>query len=288
VSLPLEITAEVRRIVRLLARDLGVVGLLNLQLAVRDGLVYVLEANPRASRTVPFISKATGVGWAALAAQVCCGARLADLGAVDGVPLGVAVKMPVFPFDRFPGVDPLPGPEMRSTGEVMGMAETFGEAYAKAAIGAGLALPPSGTVFLSVADADKPRATSLAARLEELGFALVATQGTAAALARDGIESRVVYKVSEGRPHAVDLMVNGEIQMVINTATGSRAHRDGVAIRRGALEHRIPYVATVAGAFAAGEAIAALRRGALEPRSLQTWQARATTRRQDRRGAASS
>jgi carbamoyl-phosphate synthase large subunit len=279
VSLPLEITAEVRRIVRLLARELGVVGLLNLQLAVRDGLVYVLEANPRASRTVPFISKATGVPWAALAAQVCCGARLPELGVADGVPLGVAVKMPVFPFDRFPGVDPLPGPEMRSTGEVMGMADTFGEAYAKAAVGAGLALPLAGTVFLSVADADKPRATSLAARLEELGFALVATQGTAAALARAGITSRVVYKVSEGRPHAVDLMVNGEIQMVINTATGSRAHRDGVAIRRGALEHRIPYVATVAGAFAAGEAIAALRRGALEPRSLQTWQARATTQR---------
>jgi carbamoyl-phosphate synthase large subunit len=286
VSLPLEITAEVRRIVRLLARELGVAGLLNLQLAVRDGLVYVLEANPRASRTVPFISKATGVPWAALAAQVCCGARLADLDVADGVPLGVAVKMPVFPFDRFPGVDPLPGPEMRSTGEVMGMADTFGEAYAKAAVGAGLALPLAGTVFLSVADFDKPRATSLAARLEELGFGLVATQGTAAALARDGIASKVVNKVSEGRPHAVDLMVNGEIQMVINTATGSRAHRDGVAIRRGALEHRIPYVATVAGAFAAGEAIAALRRGALDPCSLQAWQARAGAQRRPARGAA--
>ena len=286
VSLPLEITAEVRRIVRLLARELGVVGLLNLQLAVRDGLVYVLEANPRASRTVPFISKATGVEWAALAAQVCCGAHIADLDVADGVPLGVAVKMPVFPFDRFPGVDPLPGPEMRSTGEVMGMAETFGEAYAKAALGAGLALPLSGTVFLSVADADKPRATSLAARLEELGFKLVATQGTAAALGRDGITAGVVHKVSEGRPHAVDLMVNGKIQMVINTATGSRAHRDGVAIRRGALEHRIPYVATVAGAFAAGEAIAALRGHALEPRSLQAWQGRARARRRHDGGAA--
>ncbi len=286
VSLPLEITAEVRRIVRLLARELGVVGLLNLQLAVRDGVVYVLEANPRASRTVPFISKATGVDWAALAAQVCCGARLADLAVADGVPLGVAVKMPVFPFDRFPGVDPLPGPEMRSTGEVMGMAETFGEAYAKAALGAGLALPLSGTVFLSVADADKPRAASLAARLEELGFELVATHGTAAALGRDGIAAGTVHKVSEGRPHAVDLMVNGKIQMVINTATGSRAHRDGGAIRRGALEHRIPYVATVAGAFAAGEAIAALRGRALEPRSLQAWQGRASARRRQDGGAA--
>ncbi len=279
VSLPLEVTAEVRRIVRLLARELGVVGLINAQLAVRDGLVYVLEANPRASRTVPFISKATGVAWASLAAQVCCGARLSDLAVADGVPLGVAVKMPVFPFDRFPGVDPLPGPEMRSTGEVMGMAETFGEAYAKAALGAGLSLPLEGKVFLSVADADKPRATALAARLEELGFALLATQGTAAALGRDGISARPVHKVSEGRPHAVDLMVNGEIQMVINTASGSRAHLDGVAIRRGALEHRVPYVATVAGAFAAAEAIAALRRGVLELRSLQAWQSRAAAQR---------
>jgi len=279
VSLSLEVSAEVRRIARLLARELGVVGLLNLQLAVRDGLVYVLEANPRASRTVPFISKATGVAWAALAAQVCCGARLSDLGIADGTPFGVAVKMPVFPFDRFPGVDPLPGPEMRSTGEVMGMAETFGEAYAKAAQGAGLALPVAGTVFLSVADGDKPRATPLAARLEELGFQLLATQGTATGLERDGIKARVVHKVSEGRPHVVDLMVNGEIQVVINTATGSRARRDGIAIRRGALEHRIPYVATVAGGFAAAEAIAALRRGALEPRSLQAWQARADAQR---------
>jgi carbamoyl-phosphate synthase large subunit len=279
VSLPLEVSAEVRRIARLLARELGVVGLLNLQLAVRDGLVYVLEANPRASRTVPFVSKATGVPWAALAAQVCCGARLADLGVADGVPLGVAVKMPVFPFDRFPGVDPLPGPEMRSTGEVMGMAENFGEAYAKAAQGAGLALPLAGSVFLSVADADKPRATPLAARLEELGFRLLATNGTAAALERDGIRARVVRKVSEGRPHVADLMVNGEIQLVINTPSGSRARRDGSAIRRGALEHRVPYVATVAGAFAAAEAIAALRRGPLEPRSLQAWQAQSKASR---------
>ncbi|HUK12468.1 MAG TPA: carbamoyl-phosphate synthase large subunit [Thermoanaerobaculaceae bacterium] len=281
VSLPLETTAEVRRIARLLARELGVVGLLNLQLAVRDGAVYVLEANPRASRTVPFISKATGVPWAALAAQVACGARLAELGVADGVPLGVAVKMPVFPFDRFPGVDPVLGPEMRSTGEVMGMAESFGESYAKAALGAGLALPLSGAVFLSVADADKPRVTALAARLGELGFRLIATQGTAAVIERDGIATRRVNKVSEGRPNVVDLMVNGEIQLVVNTATGSRAHKDGAAIRRGALEHRIPYVATVAGAFAAAEAIAALRGGIPEPRSLQAWRAAA------RRGAGS-
>jgi carbamoyl-phosphate synthase large subunit len=275
VSLGLEISAEVRRIARLLARELGVVGLINVQLAVRDGQVYVLEANPRASRTVPFISKATGVPWAVIAAQVSTGARLKELGVADGVPSGVAVKMPVFPWDRFPGVDPLPGPEMRSTGEVMGLAETFGEAFAKAALGAGVKLPLAGAVFLSLADGDKTRAAALAARFEELGHELLATAGTARTLAVAGISARVVNKVSEGRPHVVDLMVNGEIQLVINTATGSRAHRDGIAIRRGALEHGIPYVATVPGAFATAEAIAALRRGAVSVRPLQSWHGRA-------------
>lgn len=271
VSLSFEVLAEIRRITRLLARDLGVKGLLNVQLAVKDGLVYVLEANPRASRTVPFLSKATGVPWATVAARLCCGARLADLGVSDGQPLGVAVKMPVFPFDRLPGVDPRLGPEMRSTGEVMGIADSFGAAYAKAALGAGLRLPAGGTVFLSLADTDKPRAPAVAARFQELGFALLATRGTAAALAREGIEAATVAKVSEGRPHAVDVMVNGGIQLVVNTASGSRARRDGATIRRGAVEHAIPYVATVAGAFAAAEAIAALRAGGLAPRSLQAW-----------------
>jgi len=273
VSLSLEVLAEVRRITRALARELGVVGLLNVQLAVRDGAVYVLEANPRASRTVPFISKATGVPWAVLAARVCCGARLAELDVRDGVPLGVAVKMPVFPFDRFPGVDPRLGPEMRSTGEVMGMARSFGEAYARAALAAGLALPCRGRVFLSLADLDKPRAVPLAARLLELGFSLVGTRGTAAVCREAGLELEVVNKVSEGRPHVVDAMINGDIALVVNTASGSRAHRDGTAIRRGALEYRIPYVATVAGAFAAAEAIALLQKGLGPPRSLQEWAA---------------
>jgi carbamoyl-phosphate synthase large subunit len=275
VSLGLEISAEVRRIARLLARELGVVGLINVQLAVRDGVVYVLEANPRASRTVPFISKATGVPWAALAARVSCGARLVELGVHDGVPAGIAVKMPVFPWDRFPGVDPLPGPEMRSTGEVMGLADSFGEAFAKAALGAGLTMPDGGALFLSLADGDKSRAAALAARFEELGFRLLATGGTAATLGQHGIRADQVKKVSEGRPNVVDRMVNGEIQLVINTASGSRAHRDGIAIRRGALEHGVPYVATVPGAFAMAEAIAALRRGAISVRPLQAWHARA-------------
>jgi len=271
VSLPLEILAEVRRITRLLARKLVVVGLFNMQLAVRDGTVYVLEVNPRASRTIPFISKVTGVPWAELAAQVCCGVPIADLGISDGVPMGVAVKMPFFPFDRFPGVDPLLGPEMRSTGEVMGMSKSFGESYLKAALSVGLQLPKKGTVFLSVANADKLRIVSLAARFEELGFTILATYGTAEILARNGILVNYVYKVSEGRPHVVDLMINGKIQLVVNTTTGSSAHKDGIKIRCGALEHHIPYVATVAGGFAAAEAISALVKNKITVRSLQQW-----------------
>ena len=271
VSLSLETTAEVRRIVRLLARELGVVGLLNVQLAVRDGRVFVIEANPRASRTVPFISKATGVAWASVAARVACGARLADLAISDGVARGVAVKMPVFPFDRFPGVDPRLGPEMRSTGEVMGLAATFGEAFAKAAEGAGLGLPAQGSVFLSLTEADKPRAAALASRFLELGFGLLATDGTVAALTAAGIGSQRVGKVSEGRPHVVDFMIDGKVALVINTTTGSGSRKDGAAIRRGALEHRVPYVATVAGAFAAAEAIAVLRHGVPGVYSLQSW-----------------
>ena len=267
-SLSLELLAEVRRLSRQLALELGVVGLANLQLAIKDGDVYVLEANPRASRTVPFVSKATGVPWATVAARVCCGAKLRDLALGDGRPVGVAVKMPVFPFDRFPGADPLLGPEMRSTGEVMGLGTTFGEAFAKAALASGLRLPPGGNVFLSLADPDKPRARALASRFRELGFGLLATRGTAAVLREAGFAVSPVKKVSEGRPHAVDLMVNGEIQLVVNTAAGGTAHRDGQLIRRGSLEHRIPYVATIPGAFAVAEAIAS---SSFTLRPLQAW-----------------
>ncbi len=269
-SLSLELAAEVRRVARLLALELGVVGLCNLQLAVKDGEVWVLEANPRASRTVPFVSKATGVAWAALAARVCCGAQLKDLGVKDGQPLGVAVKMPVFPFDRFPGADPMLGPEMRSTGEVMGLGSSFGEAFAKAALAAGMELPRGGQVFLSLAEPDKARAKALASRFHELGFGLLATRGTAAVLREAGFTVRTVNKVSEGRPHAVDLMVNGEIQLVVNTAAGGLAHSDGRLIRRGALEYRIPYAATVPGAFALAEAIACRQ---LRWAPLQAWMA---------------
>jgi len=270
VSLPLELRAEIRRQVRLIALELGVVGLLNVQLAIQEGTVFVLEVNPRASRTVPFLARATGVPWAEVAARVACGARLDRLGVGDGAPRDVAVKVPVFPFERFPGVDPLPGPEMRSTGEVMGRGRTFGEAFAKAALAAGWRLPSGGTVLLSLADRDKPRVPAVAARFEELGFALAATAGTAAALEAAGIGPvRRVAKVGEGAPDIPALLEGGEIQLVVNTASGGRARRDASSIRRAALDAGVLNLTTVPGAFAAAEAIEALARGDLEPRALQ-------------------
>jgi carbamoyl-phosphate synthase large subunit len=270
VSLPLELQAELRRQVRLLALALGVHGLMNVQFAIRDGVVFVLEVNPRASRTVPFLSRATGVPWAELAARVCAGARLADLGVRDGVPTEVAVKLPVFPFERFPGVDPLPGPEMRSTGEVMGRGRTFGEAFAKAAIAAGWRLPTDGRVLLSLADRDKARLPALASRFAELGFRIAATEGSAAELADHGYDDVLeVAKIGQGAPDIPELLATGEIQLVVNTAAGRRAARDAGSIRRAALDAGVVYVTTIPGAYAAAEAVAARRRGPLTVRALQ-------------------
>jgi len=270
-SLSTKILTEIKAATILLAKELKVVGLLNIQFAVRDELVYILEANPRASRTVPFTSKATGVPWATLAAQLCCGTSLASLNIHDGAPFGVSVKMPVFPFDRFPNVDPILGPEMLSTGEVMGIAGNFGEAYAKAAIAAGLKLPQHGAVFLSISDMDKPRIIPLAEYLIKLGFTILATNGTAKFLKANSIESEVVYKVSEFRPNAIDLMINGRIQLIVNTITGSSAHHDGMNIRKGAIEYHIPYITTIEGALAATKAITVLQNKKLTQYSLQEW-----------------
>ncbi|MCG6961863.1 MAG: carbamoyl-phosphate synthase large subunit [Acidobacteria bacterium] len=270
VSLPLELQAELRRQVRLLALALGVRGLMNVQFAIQEGKVFVIEANPRASRTVPFLARATGVPWAEIAARVCAGARVADLGIEDGVPTEMAVKLPVFPFERFPGVDPLPGPEMRSTGEVMGRGRTFGEALAKAALAAGWRLPRTGGVLLSLADRDKERLPALAARFEELGFALLATEGSALALGAAGIDGvRPVAKVGQGEGDIPALLGADEIHLVVNTTAGRRAHRDAGSIRRAALEAGVPYLTTIPGAHAAAEAIAALRRGLVTVRPLQ-------------------
>ncbi len=270
VSLPLELQAELRRQVRLLALALEVRGLINVQFAIQESTVYVIEVNPRASRTVPFLARATGTPWAELAARICAGATLAGLGVQDGVPAEVAVKLPVFPFERFPGVDPLPGPEMRSTGEVMGRGRSFGEAFAKAALAAGWRLPDGGRVLLSLADRDKARLPALAARFLELGFTLSATEGTAAVLEEAGFaDVERAYKVGRGRPDIPELLAAGAVQLVVNTAAGRRAAEDAGSIRRAALDAEVLYFTTIPGAHAAAEAVAALRRGPLSVRALQ-------------------
>jgi carbamoyl-phosphate synthase large subunit len=259
-----------RDIARRLALRLGVVGLMNVQFAMKDGRIYVLEVNPRASRTVPFIAKAVGVPLVKIAVRVMTGKTLDELGFTEEpeVP-GVFVKAPVFPFRRFPGTDPVLGPEMKSTGEVMGVSSAFGNAFAKAWLGAGHKLPQTGTAFLSVHDRDKPPLLPIARRLAELGFQLAATAGTAVFLESHGLEVRTMLKVHEARPHVVDHMINGEIALVINTPLGRASHEDDGAIRRAALKHDIPCITTLSGATAAAEGIAALQKDGLSVRPLQ-------------------
>jgi carbamoyl-phosphate synthase large subunit len=270
-SLKAETIAEIERQTVALARGLKVRGLMNVQYAVQNGDIYVLEVNPRASRTVPFVAKAIGMPVAALAARVMAGETLASLKLEKPKLHHIAVKEAVLPFARFPGVDTVLGPEMRSTGEVMGLDANFGRAFAKSQIGAGLKLPLSGTVFISVKDADKDFALAPARALKDMGFELLATRGTAKFLQSEGLEVRVVNKVLEGRPHVVDAIKNGEVQLVFNTTEGSQALSDSLSIRRTALQMKVPYYTTVAGAAAATEAIAALREGALEVAPLQSY-----------------
>ncbi|MCX7901298.1 MAG: carbamoyl-phosphate synthase large subunit, partial [Burkholderiaceae bacterium] len=269
-SLSAATVAELKRQTVELARALRVCGLMNVQFAVQDGTVYVLEVNPRASRTVPFVSKATGEPLAKIAARCMLGRTLAQQGArVDVVPPYFAVKEAVFPFAKFPGVDTLLGPEMRSTGEVMGVGRTFGEALFKSQLAAGNGLPPSGTVFLSVKDKDKPRAVEVARMLHEMGYKLVATRGTAAAIEAAGIPVRTVNKVKDGRPHVVDLLKNGEIDLVITTVAENRAQiADSRSIRTTALAQRVTYYTTMAGGRAAVEGMKHLDR--LEVYDLQS------------------
>ena len=270
-SLKAETIAEIERQTIALARGLKVRGLMNVQYAVQNGDIYVLEVNPRASRTVPFVAKAIGLPVAAIAARVMAGETLASLKLEKPVLHHIAVKEAVLPFARFPGVDTVLGPEMRSTGEVMGLDANFGRAFAKSQIGAGQKLPLSGTVFISVKDADKEFALAPARALKEMGFELLATRGTAKFLEAQGIDVRLVNKVLEGRPHVVDAIKNGEVQLVFNTTEGSQALSDSLSIRRTALQMKVPYYTTVAGAAAATEAIAALRQGALEVAPLQSY-----------------
>jgi len=252
-SLSPELQAELRRQTVALAKGLQVVGLMNVQFAIQGDVVYVLEVNPRASRTVPYVSKATGLPLAKVAARCMVGQTLVQQGVQDEIiPPYFSVKEAVFPFIKFPGVDTILGPEMKSTGEVMGVGETFAEAFVKSQLAAGVKLPSSGKVFLSVRNADKPRVVDIALSLSQLGFSLYATRGTAAYLSERGIEVAPVNKVTEGRPHIVDMIKNGEMAMIINTTDSRRASvQDSYSIRRSALQARITYYTTVAGARAA-------------------------------------
>ncbi|MFN3459768.1 MAG: carbamoyl-phosphate synthase large subunit [Oceanibaculum sp.] len=271
VTLPVDIVEEIRAQTRLLAQGLKVVGLMNVQFAVKGRDIYILEVNPRASRTVPFVAKATGVPIAKIASRVMAGEKLAGFNLSTRPLKHVAVKEAVFPFARFPGVDLILGPEMKSTGEVMGIDMDFGLAFAKSQLAAGVELPQSGTVFISVKDDDKPLATILAKKLVSFGFKIIATSGTANHFKQEGLTVDRVKKVLEGRPHIVDNMLSGHVDLVFNSTEGAQAIADSFSLRRTALTHNIPYYTTVEGARAAVQAIEALRSGRIEVAPLQSY-----------------
>jgi carbamoyl-phosphate synthase large subunit len=274
---PYRITPEHQDIMRAhtiaFAKALGVVGLINVQYAVKDDVVYVIEVNPRASRTVPFVSKTIGKPLASLAARVMLGENLKDLGySQEIIAPYIAVKEAVFPFTKFREFDPILGPEMRSTGEVMGIADSFGVAFGKSQLAAGNGLPTKGNIMITVNHPDRANATPIARRFHEMGFGLYATQGTQRYLAERGVPSQRILKVSEGRPHAIDLMVNGEIQLLINTPLGKSSQRDDYTMRQAAIANRVPYTTTLSGASAACDAILSFREQPMTVRSLQEWQ----------------
>ena len=267
-----ELIAEIRRQTVLMALELNVKGLMNVQYAIKNGDIYILEVNPRASRTAPFVSKATGRPLAKIAARVMAGKTLAELGVSgDIIPKHISVKEAVFPFVKFPGVDTILGPEMKSTGEVMGIGDTFAEAFAKSQLGANVKLPLSGNVFISVRDADKKHVVSVAEKLYKNGFGILATGGTASFLEDKGVPVRRINKVLEGRPDVVDVIKNGEIQLLINTTQGAQAVTDSFSIRRESLMHGIAYFTTVAGAKAAVDGIVVMKDHDLSVKSLQDY-----------------
>jgi carbamoyl-phosphate synthase large subunit len=244
---------------------------MNVQYAIKDGDIYVLEVNPRASRTVPFVAKVIGEPIAKIASRIMAGESLASFGLAHAELGHIGVKEAVFPFARFPGVDVLLGPEMKSTGEVIGLDRSFGVAFAKSQLGSGTMLPKSGTVFVSVRDSDKPRILPAVRLLADLGFKVLATGGTQRFLDESGVAAARINKVLEGRPHVVDAIKNGEIQLVFNTTEGAGALSDSRSLRRAALLHKVPYYTTLAGAIAAAEGIKAYRGGDLEVRALQEY-----------------
>jgi carbamoyl-phosphate synthase large subunit len=271
-SLPPEVLEKIRAQSCALAEALQVRGLMNVQWAIREGELFVIEVNPRASRTVPFVGKATGVQWARIAAKVMAGKQLHELGITETiVPAHTSVKESVFPFSKFPGVDVILGPEMRSTGECMGADADFAIAFAKSQMAAGVALPTEGRVFLSVRHSDKPAAVEIARPLVEMGFDVLTTGGTHAYLLEHGVETRRLRKISEGRPNAVDLMKNGELALVINTPTRKGAGSDEGRLRATAVRFNVPMITTLTGARAAVRAMAALRSGGWGVCALQDY-----------------
>ncbi len=272
VSLTAPVLAQIRTWTVELAKALKVIGLMNIQFAVQGDQVYILEANPRASRTVPFVSKAIGAPLAKIAARVMSGKTLAELGfTTEIIPTHISVKEAVLPFAKFPGTDTILGPEMRSTGEVMGIDVDFGRAYAKAELGASQSLPQSGAVFISTNDRDKQAAAAVAKTFVELGFTIVATSGTRSVLQSHGIAADLVYKIHEGRPHVLDAIKNHDVQLIINTPSGEEAQSDGKAIRRAAIDYKVPIVTTIAGAKATAAAIQAMQQQPLTVKALQDY-----------------
>jgi carbamoyl-phosphate synthase large subunit len=270
-SLPREIIAEMERQAELLAHALGVVGLMNIQFAVKDGEVYLIEVNPRASRTVPFVAKAIGQPVAKIAARVMAGEKLATFPPFKRDLPYMAVKEAVFPFARFPGADPVLSPEMKSTGEVMGIDASFEAAFLKSQLGAGMVPPQSGTVFVSVKNTDKAVIVAGVRRLIEHGFRVIATGGTQSYLAEQGLAVERVNKVAEGQPHIVDRIIDGDIALIFNTTEGWQSLSDSKSIRQAALANKVPYYTTAAGSVAAAMAISAIRPDQLEVRSMQDY-----------------
>ncbi len=271
-TLSAELIEEIKEATRAMAEELKVIGLMNIQYAIKDNVLYVLEVNPRASRTVPFVSKATGVPLAKLATKVMMGMKLKELGFTKEVEIQHwAVKEAVFPFDRFENVDTLLGPEMKSTGEVMGLDDTVGVAFAKAQLGAGQKIPMQGSVLISVRDKDKPAVLNLARRLIDVGLSILATRGTADYLSQHGVECTMLNKISEGRPHILDKIQDSQIQWIINTSMGSRTTEDSYMLRRSALDYHLPYSTTVTAATAMGNAIETLARKSIEVKAIQEY-----------------
>lgn len=271
-SLDDEAIDRIKTYTYMLAKELNVIGLMNIQYAVKNDVIYVLEVNPRASRTIPFVSKATGIQWAKVAVKLMVGLKLKDLGIDREVEIKhVAVKESVFPFNKFYGVDTILGPEMKSTGEVMGIDANFGAAFLKAQLGAGQDLPASGNVLLSVKNKDKRNVVFIAKKLSDLGFKIFTTKGTGKVLVNNGIDASFVNKVSEGRPHIVDMIKNGELQFIINTPSGRHPMQDEVSIRANAVQYKIPYTTTLSGAQAMVNAIEHIKKGGLQVKALQDY-----------------